>query len=321
VRTLEAKDRLSVLVTGGAGFLGSHLVDRLMLMGHKVAVLDNMFTGSDLNIKQWMNHPNFSLLSQDVETPVDIEVNWIFHLACPASPPWYQQNPIKTLNTCVIGTINMLELAKKYKARVLFTSTSEVYGDPKEHPQKESYWGHVNCNGPRSCYDEGKRVGEAYMYAYESHDKVDIRVVRIFNTFGPRMNPLDGRVVSNFIVQSLKKEDMTVYGDGSYTRSFQYCHDLIDGLFRVMNSKYTQPVNLGNPEEFTVLHFAEEIRRLTNGESKIIHLPKVTDDPTQRKPDISTAKAQVNWEPRFSVYQGLDETIKFYATLVKEGRA
>jgi len=278
--------RMKIMVTGGAGFVGSHLVDKLMQEGHEVIVLDNFFTGQKKNIEHWMHHPNFSLIVHDVTEAITLEVDQIYHLACPASPPHYQYNPVKTIKTSTMGTINMLGLAKRVKARMLLTSTSEIYGDPKEHPQKETYWGNVNTVGPRSCYDEGKRVAETMMYSYNKQNNVEIRVARIFNTFGPRMHPNDGRVVSNFIIQALQNKPMTIYGDGSQTRSFQYVSDLVDGLHALMNGDYIHPVNLGNPDEFTVGNFAKHIKELTKSESEITFLQKSQDDPTQRKPAL-----------------------------------
>ncbi|KAJ3220002.1 UDP-glucuronic acid decarboxylase 1 [Dinochytrium kinnereticum] len=318
VKALRASERKRILVTGGAGFVGSHLVDRLMLMGHEVVVLDNFFTGKKRNIQHWIGHPNFEFVRHDVVDHFMIEVDQIYHLACPASPPHYQYNPIKTVKTSVMGTINMLGLAKRVKARFLLASTSEVYGDPEEHPQNETYWGHVNPIGPRACYDEGKRVAETLTYAYSKQDKVDVRVARIFNTFGPRMNAEDGRVVSNFIVQALKGEDITVYGAGSQTRSFQYVHDLVDGLIQLMNCSYLEPVNLGNPEEFTIQQFAEMIRDMVNPEVNIINLPATTDDPQRRRPDISRASIHLGWSPKFSVKQGIRETVDYFHQIVNE---
>ncbi|KAK7696591.1 UDP-glucuronic acid decarboxylase 1 [Cerrena zonata] len=260
VRLVPPSKRKRILVTGGAGFVGSHLVDRLMLLGHEVTVLDNFFTGSKTTVSHWVGHPNFEMVRHDVVEPFMIECDQIYHLACPASPPHYQFNAVKTIKTSFMGTLNMLGLAKRTKARFLITSTSEVYGDPEVHPQHEDYWGHVNPIGPRACYDEGKRVAETLTYGFHRQDAVDVRVARIFNTYGPRMNPYDGRVVSNFIVQALRGEDMTVYGDGSQTRSFQYIHDLTDGLIALMNSDETRPVNLGNSDEFTIGEFAELVR-------------------------------------------------------------
>jgi UDP-glucuronate decarboxylase len=255
---------------------------------------------------------NCSLVTHDVTEQIMLEVDQIYHLACPASPPHYQYNPVKTIKTSTEGTLNMLGLAKRVRARILLTSTSEIYGDPQVHPQHESYWGNVNTIGPRSCYDEGKRVAETMMYSYRNQNNVEIRVARIFNTFGPRMHPNDGRVVSNFIIQALQNKDMTIYGDGKQTRSFQYVSDLVDGLHSLMNGKYDLPVNLGNPEEYTIKDFAEYISELTKTESKIVYLPKSQDDPSQRKPDITTANKELNWSPKMSVKNGLQNTIEYF---------
>lgn len=323
VKKLSPFEKKRILVTGGAGFVGSHLVDRLMLSGHDVICLDNYFTGSKANVSHWLGHPNFELIRHDVVDGIMLEVDQIYHLACPASPVHYQSNPVKTLKTGFFGTYNMLGLAKRVKARFLLASTSEVYGDPEEHPQKETYWGHVNCLGPRSCYDEAKRVGESLSYSYMRQDKVDVRVARIFNTYGPRMNWNDGRVVSNFILQALKNEDLTIYGDGESTRSFQYVSDLIDGLIALMNGSYTDPVNIGNPEEFTIKDFAhltidlvKEIRGSCT--SKVVHLNALEDDPHKRRPDCTRAKEELGWEPRWSVVDGMKETIKYFAHQVAE---
>ncbi|ORY53150.1 NAD(P)-binding protein [Rhizoclosmatium globosum] len=285
-------------------------------MGHFVIVADNFFTGFKRNVQHWIGHPNFELIRHDVVDPLMVEVDQIYHLACPASPPHYQHNPVKTIKTSMMGTINMLGLAKRTKARILLASTSEIYGDPEEHPQKETYWGHVNPIGIRACYDEGKRIAETLAYEYQRKDKVEVRVVRIFNTFGPRMNPEDGRVVSNFIVQALKGEQLTVYGGGKQTRSFQYVHDLIDGMIKLMNSEYSQPVNVGNPEEYTIGQFAEAIRDLVNPKATIADLPMPKDDPQRRKPDITRAKTEIGWEPRFSVMQGVEETVEYFKSIV-----
>ncbi|KAH8144542.1 uncharacterized protein LAJ45_11439 [Morchella importuna] len=318
VKKLNPLNKKRILVTGGAGFVGSHLVDRLMLMGHDVICVDNYFTGSKVNIAHWIGHPNFEMIRHDVVDPLLVEVDQIYHLACPASPVHYQSNSVKTLKTSFFGTYNMLGLAKRVKARFLLASTSEIYGSPKEHPQNEEYWGHVNCFGPRACYDEGKRVAEALTYSYARQDGVDVRIARIFNTFGPRMNFNDGRVVSNFILQALRSEDITIYGDGSATRSFQYMHDLIDGLIQLMESDCTEPVNLGNPHEFTIKEFANMVIGLVNEQrdqpstSNVVYLPAVIDDPPRRKPDISRAKERLNWEPRISVHEGLSETVSYF---------
>jgi len=310
--------RKKILVTGGAGFVGSHLVDKLMMEGHEVTVLDNFFTGQKKNIAHWFHHPNFNLVVHDVTEPIMVEVDEIYHLACPASPPHYQFNPVKTIKTSTMGTLNMLGLAKRVKAKILLTSTSEIYGDPQIHPQSESYWGNVNPIGPRSCYDEGKRVAETMMYSYKEQSNVEVRVARIFNTFGPRMHPNDGRVVSNFIIQALQKKPLTIYGEGDQTRSFQYVSDLVDGLHSLMNGNYDGPVNLGNPDEFTIMQFAEYVKKLTGSESEIKFLEKNQDDPSKRKPDISLAKDKLGWEPRVTVKEGLDKTIKYFQQILDE---
>ncbi|CAG8481601.1 9822_t:CDS:2 [Racocetra fulgida] len=311
VKSLPPREKKRVLVTGGAGFVGSHLVDRLMLMGHEVIVIDNFFTGRKNNVGHWIGHPNFELIRHDVVDPFLIEVDQIYHLACPASPPHYQYNPIKTVKTSVMGTINMLGLAKRVKA--------QVYGDPEEHPQAETYWGNVNPIGPRACYDEGKRVAETLTYAYMNQDCVDVRVARIFNTFGPRMNANDGRVVSNFIMQALKGEDLTIYGDGLQTRSFQYVHDLVDGLILLMNADYKEPINLGNPDEYTIREFAELIISEVNSSSKIKTLPAPKDDPKKRRPDIRRAEQILGWKPRWPVKQGIGETVKYFQRQLEAG--
>lgn len=313
---LPDNERKKIMVTGGAGFVGSHLVDKLMMEGHEVIVLDNFFTGQKKNIEHWLHHPNFSLRVHDVTEPITIEVDQIYHLACPASPPHYQYNPVKTIKTSTMGTINMLGLAKRVKARMLLTSTSEIYGDPKENPQRESYWGNVNTVGPRSCYDEGKRVAETMMYSYRNQNNVDIRVARIFNTFGPRMHPNDGRVVSNFIIQALQNKPLTIYGDGEQTRSFQYVSDLVDGLHALMNGNYDMPVNIGNPDEYTVKSFAEYIKELTKSESEIMYLESSQDDPKQRKPAIDLAKREINWEPKVTVHDGLEQSVAYFRSIL-----
>eukprot|EP00531_Pseudo-nitzschia_arenysensis_P018747 CAMPEP_0116138490 /NCGR_PEP_ID=MMETSP0329-20121206/12810_1 /TAXON_ID=697910 /ORGANISM="Pseudo-nitzschia arenysensis, Strain B593" /LENGTH=336 /DNA_ID=CAMNT_0003633477 /DNA_START=495 /DNA_END=1505 /DNA_ORIENTATION=+ len=315
---LSDQRRKKILVTGGAGFVGSHLVDKLMMEGHEVTVVDNFFTGQKKNVAHWMHHPNFSLVTHDVTEPIMAEVDQIYHLACPASPPHYQFNPVKTIKTSTMGTLNMLGLAKRVKARILLTSTSEIYGDPQVHPQAEDYWGNVNPIGPRSCYDEGKRVAETMMYSYRDQSDVEVRVARIFNTFGPRMHPNDGRVVSNFIIQALQEKPLTVYGEGDQTRSFQYVSDLVDGLHALMNGDYDGPVNLGNPDEFSMKQFAEHVKDLTKSKSEIRFLEKTQDDPSKRRPDISTAKKELGWEPRVTVDEGLSKTIKYFQHVLDE---
>lgn len=315
---LPDSSRMKVLVTGGAGFVGSHLVDRLMTQGHEVTVLDNFFTGAKRNVEHWLHHPNFSIVRHDVTEPILLEVDQIYHLACPASPPHYQYNPVKTIKTSTMGTINMLGLAKRVKARILLASTSEIYGDPTVHPQPESYLGNVNTLGPRACYDEGKRVAETMCMAYKNQNGVEIRIARIFNTFGPRMHPNDGRVVSNFIIQSLQNKDMTIYGDGSQTRSFQYISDLVNGLVGLMNGGYDGPVNLGNPDEYSIKDFANMVKTMTNSKSEIKYLPKVADDPSQREPDITTAKRELGWEPKMHVRDGIRKTIDYFRGVLDE---
>ena len=304
---------MRILITGGAGFLGSHLSDRLIEQGHEVICLDNFFTGRKSNIQHLIGNPSFELVRHDVIDPFKFEVDRIYNLACPASPPHYQYNPIKTMKTSVVGAINCLGLAKRVKARVFQASTSEVYGDPNVHPQPESYWGHVNPIGLRSCYDEGKRAAETLFFDYHRENGVDIRVIRIFNTYGPRMLPDDGRVVSNFIVQALQGKDLTVYGEGSQTRSFCYVDDLVDGFMRFMEQdKIVGPMNLGNPGEFTMLQLAELVLKKVGGKSKITHLPLPSDDPKQRKPDISLAKDTLGWEPKVPLEQGIEKTISYF---------
>jgi len=303
-----------ILVTGGAGFLGSHLCEHLLNQGNEVLCVDNFFTGSKRNIAHLMGNPYFELLRHDVAFPLYVEVEQIYNLACPASPIHYQFDPVQTTKTSVHGAINMLGLAKRLGARILQASTSEVYGDPEVHPQTEGYWGRVNPIGPRSCYDEGKRCAETLFFDYNRQHKLDIKVVRIFNTYGPRMHPNDGRVVSNFIVQSLRGEDLTIYGDGSQTRSFCYVDDLIDGFELMMNSEagFTGPVNMGNPGEFTMLELAEAILRLTASASRLTFKPLPMDDPRQRQPDISLAKEELGWEPKICLEDGLRETISYF---------
>ena len=304
---------MRVLVTGGAGFIGSHLSETLLNQGHDVLCLDNFFTGSKDNIWHLMDNKRFELIRHDVTQPILLEVDQIYHFACPASPVHYQYNPVKTIKTNVMGTINMLGLAKRVRARVMQASTSEVYGDPKVHPQKEDYWGHVNPIGVRSCYDEGKRVAETLMMDYHRQNKVDIKIIRIFNTYGPRMALNDGRVVSNFIVQALKNKDITIYGDGSQTRSFQYIDDLIEATIRMMETdNFIGPVNIGNPNEFTILELAQKVIELTGSRSKIVHKPLPSDDPTQRQPDISLARKKLGWEPKVSLEAGLKRTIAYF---------
>ncbi|OAJ71377.1 NAD-dependent dehydratase [Methylobacillus sp. MM3] len=303
-----------VLVTGGAGFLGSHLCDRLIEKGHEVLCVDNLFTGSRQNVTHLMGHPQFEFMRHDVTFPLYVEVDQIYNLACPASPIHYQYDPVQTTKTSVHGAINMLGLAKRVKARILQASTSEVYGDPEIHPQTESYWGRVNPIGPRSCYDEGKRCAETLFFDYYRQHRLDIKVVRIFNTYGPRMHPNDGRVVSNFVVQALQGRDITIYGDGQQTRSFCYVDDLIDGLLLMMESgsDFVGPVNIGNPEEFTMLELAEIVLRLTNSHSKILFKPLPMDDPKQRQPDITLASKSLGWKPKVSLQDGLKETIHYF---------
>ena len=306
------------LVTGGAGFLGSHLCERLLNDGHEVICLDNYFTGRMANVAHLRDNRCFELIRHDVTEPILLEVDRIFNLACPASPIHYQFNPVKTIKTSVMGAINMLGMAKRVKARILQASTSEVYGDPAVHPQTEDYWGNVNPIGIRSCYDEGKRVAETLFMDYHRQNNVDIRIVRIFNTYGPRMLMNDGRVVSNFIVQALKGEDLTIYGDGSQTRSFCYVDDLIEGFVRMMNQdKIIGPVNIGNPGEFTMLELAKEVLDLTGSKSKIVYKPLPGDDPKMRRPNIDLAKSALGWEPTIPLRQGLEKTIVYFEELLK----
>jgi UDP-glucuronate decarboxylase len=312
---------MRILVTGGAGFLGSHLCERLLNEGHEVACLDNLFTGRKSNIAHLLANTNFEFIRHDVVDPIKIEVDQIYNLACPASPVHYQHNPIKTVKTSVMGAINVLGLAKRVRARVFQASTSEVYGDPEQHPQKESYWGHVNPIGIRSCYDEGKRCAETLFFDYHRQNGVDIRVVRIFNTYGPRMSPNDGRVVSNFIVQALNGENITIYGEGNQTRSFCYVDDLIDGFIRMMNQdKVVGPVNLGNPGEFTIRELAEKVIAETKSKSKLVFQPLPSDDPKQRRPDITVAKKHLGWEPQIKLDKGLKSTVAYFRGLLKKGK-
>lgn len=305
-----------ILVTGGAGFIGSNLCKRLLEEGNEVICVDNLFTGSKANLRELFANPNFEFIRHDVIAPLYVEVDKIYSLACPASPPHYQYNPIKTMKTSILGTMNMLGLAKRVKGRILQASTSEVYGDPDSahHPQTESYWGNVNPIGIRSCYDEGKRAAETLCFDYHRQNGVDIKVMRIFNTYGPNMNPNDGRVVSNFIVQAIKGDDITIYGDGSQTRSFCYVDDLVDGMIRLMESEqgFTGPCNMGNPGEFTMLELAEKVIELTGSKSKITFEPLPQDDPKQRRPDISLAKEKLNWEPKIALEEGLQKTIEYF---------
>ncbi len=310
-----------ILVTGGAGFLGSHLCDRLVARGDDILCVDNFYTGSKNNVAHLLGNPSFELMRHDVTFPLYVEVDQIFNLACPASPIHYQHDPVQTTKTSVHGAINMLGLAKRVKARIFQASTSEVYGDPAVHPQPETYWGHVNTIGPRSCYDEGKRCAETLFFDYYRQHNLDIKVVRIFNTYGPRMHPNDGRVVSNFIVQALKGDDITIYGEGSQTRSFCYVDDLIEGFVRMMNTDagITGPINLGNPNEFTMLELAEKVLHLTGGKSKLTFRPLPIDDPKQRQPDIRLAKENLDWQPKVSLEDGLKETIAYFRNLFAKG--
>ncbi len=309
--------RKKILVTGGAGFLGSHLCERLLNEGNEVICVDNFFTGQKQNVVHLLENPFFELVRHDITMPFFIEVDQIYNLACPASPIHYQYNAIKTIKTSVMGAINMLGLAKRINARILQASTSEVYGDPEVHPQTEGYWGHVNPIGIRACYDEGKRCAETLFVNYHHQNNVDIKIMRIFNTYGPRMHPNDGRVVSNFIVQALKGKDITLYGDGLQTRSFCYRDDLIEGMIRMMNSRvdFTGPVNVGNPNEFTIKQLAELVIELTNAKSGIVYEPLPSDDPMQRQPDISLAKKELGWEPKIQLREGLQKTINYFKSI------
>lgn len=310
-----------ILVTGGAGFVGSHLCERLLKEGNEVVCMDNYFTGRKSKIVHLMDNPYFELIRHDVTLPYFIEVDEIYNLACPASPVHYQHNPIKTIKTSVLGAINMLGLAKRINAKILQASTSEVYGDPEVHPQPENYWGHVNPIGLRSCYDEGKRCAESLFVNYHQSNDVLVKIIRIFNTYGPRMEPDDGRVVSNFIMQALQGEDITVFGDGTQTRSFQYVSDLVDGMIKMMGTEdeFIGPINIGNPVEFTMLELAENIIDLTGSKSKIIHLPLPSDDPMQRKPDITLAKEKLkDWNPSVNLRTGLEKTIKYFDSTLQD---
>jgi UDP-glucuronate decarboxylase len=310
-----------ILVTGGAGFIGAHLCERLLKDGHEVICLDNYFTGNKQNILHLLDNPYFELVRHDIIEPYYAEVDEIYNLACPASPPHYQYNPIKTIKTSVMGAINMLGLAKRVNAKILQASTSEVYGDPQVHPQPEAYWGNVNPIGIRSCYDEGKRCAETLFMDYYRQNNVRIKIIRIFNTYGPKMNPYDGRVVSNFIVQALKGEDITIYGDGKQTRSFQYVDDLVEGMIRMMNSEdsFIGPVNIGNPKEFTMLELAKKVIEMTDSKSKLVFLPLPQDDPTQRQPDISLAFEKLGgWKPNYNLSDGLEKTVYFFNKLLKK---
>jgi len=307
-----------VLVTGGAGFVGSFLCDRLIDEGHEVIAIDNFFTGSKENLSQLSDETNFELIRHDIVEPILLEVDWIFNLACPASPIHYQYNPVKTVKTNVMGTLNMLGLAKRVKARILQASTSEVYGDPQAHPQHESYFGNVNPIGLRSCYDEGKRIAETLMMDYHRQSQVDVKIVRIFNTYGPRMHPEDGRVVSNFIVAALKGEPITIHGDGLQSRSFCYVTELVDAMYRMMNTEnFTGPVNTGNPGEFTMIELAETVLKMTNSSSKLVKVEARPDDPGRRQPDITLAKEKLGWEPKIKLKEGLKPTIEYFDELLK----
>jgi len=315
---MTCMDKKRVLVTGGAGFLGSHLCERLLTEGCEVVCLDNFFTGRKRNIAHLLNNPDFELLRHDLAHPLFLETDEIYNLACPASPVHYQYNPVKTVKTSVLGAIHMLGLAKRVKAKILQASTSEVYGDPDVHPQTEDYRGNVNPIGPRACYDEGKRCAETLFFDYHRQNRVNIRVVRIFNTYGPRMHPDDGRVVSNFIVAALQNRDITVYGDGSQTRSFCYVDDMVDGLVRMMNGDddFTGPVNLGNPQEMTVLELAKAVIDLTGSRSKIVFQPLPADDPRQRQPDITLARERLGWQPVVGLAEGLEKTVRYFEQLI-----
>ncbi|MFM1921277.1 MAG: hypothetical protein RLZZ303_2911 [Candidatus Hydrogenedentota bacterium] len=314
-----ASKRYTNLVTGGAGFIGSHLCERLLDRGEEVICLDNFFTGRKRNIEHLRSNPRFELIRHDVINPIELEVDRVYNFACPASPVHYQFDPVRTVKTNVMGALNMLGLAMRVKARVMQASTSEVYGDPEVHPQVETYWGNVNCVGPRSCYDEGKRVAETLFYDYHKQNKVDIRIIRIFNTYGPNMLVNDGRVVSNFVVQALRGEPITLYGDGQQTRSFCYVSDLVDGIIAMMDCEnFNGPVNLGNPGEFTIRELAELVIEMTNSKSELVFMPLPADDPTRRKPDISVAKEKLGWEPKVKLSDGLKPTIEYFDQMLRE---
>ena len=322
MQQMDNYHRKRILITGGAGFLGSHLCERLLKEGNEIFCLDNFFTGTKENVAHLVSDPYFEIIRHDVEFPLHLEVDEIYNLACPASPPHYQHNPIHTNKTSVLGAINMLGLAKRNNAKIMQASTSEVYGDPHVHPQTEDYWGNVNPIGVRSCYDEGKRCAETLFFDYHREHNLKIKVARIFNTYGPNMHPNDGRVVSNFIIQALKGEDITIYGDGSQSRSFCFVDELIDGFIRLMASDdFTGPVNLGNPVEFTIKELAEKVIEMTNSKSKLGLNPLPQDDPKQRQPDITLAKKELDWEPKIKLEEGLKTTIKYFENLIKEGRA
>ncbi|SDX08193.1 UDP-glucuronate decarboxylase [Lutibacter oricola] len=310
--------RKKILITGGAGFVGSNLCERLLNEGNEVFCLDNFFTGQKQNVVHLLDNPYFELIRHDVTSPFFIEADEIYNLACPASPVHYQYNPIKTIKTSVMGAINMLGLAKRIKAKILQASTSEVYGDPLVHPQSEEYWGHVNPIGIRSCYDEGKRSAETLFMDYNRQNNVNVKIIRIFNTYGPNMHPDDGRVVSNFIVQALQNQDITVYGEGQQTRSFQYVDDLVDGMIKMMGTpnEFTGPVNMGNPNEFTILELAEKVIKLTGSKSKIVFKPLPSDDPMMRQPDITLAKKELDWSPKIELDEGLSKTIHFFKSII-----
>jgi len=309
---------MRILVTGGAGFLGSHLCERLLNSGDEIICLDNFFTGSKENIRALIKYDHFELIRHDIIHPIEIECDQIYNLACPASPVHYQFNPVRTIQANVLGVTNMLELAKRTKARILQASTSEVYGDPTVHPQKEDYWGNVNPIGPRSCYDEGKRVAESLMMDYYRQYKVDIRIARIFNTYGPRMAVNDGRVVSNFIIQAMRDKDITVYGDGKQTRSFCYVDDMVEGLIKLMKAEeLIGPMNLGNPNEFTIMELAEQVIKITKSKSKVVFKPLPQDDPVQRQPDINLAKSKLRWKPKIELEEGIPYTVRYFAEKLK----